>query len=241
MNPFEYQNPVKVIFGTGVIARVGEEAAKLGKKALVVSYADHAVFADVLACICAKLSASGVEAMPFYEVEPNPEITMVARGVEKAKAGAADLVIGVGGGSAMDAAKAIAAGAWTPMHQVGHVLTTRHKVNHGTSLALVMPNWMEHFKTLKPERYLRFARHVMQVDPHGKTKEAIITEGIASFRSFMERSGVSTRLSQVGIGEADLPAIISDVKKVSFNADGVLSCNPPVNEATLLEILKKAL
>ena len=398
MNPFEYQNPVKVIFGAGVIARVGEEASKLGKKALVVSYADHVVFADVLACVCAKLSESGIEAVPFYEVEPNPEITMVARGVEKAKAEGVDLVIGIGGGSAMDAAKAIAAGvcygggdlwnmvysrhddvkavpperalpmlmvptlpatgsemnkcsvvtnarlgeksyiwsdclfpktaildpeltyslpafqtacgavdtishvleiyingqdqsellhawqeglmrtvvqnlprvlsnpkdaaartelmwcatcalngwaspgdAWTPMHQVGHVLTTRHKVNHGTSLALVMPSWMEYFKTLKPERYYRFARNVMQVDPHGKTQEAIITEGIASFRAFIERAGVSTRLSQVGISEADLSSIISDVKKVSFNADGVLSCNPPVKEATLLEILKKAL
>jgi len=397
MNPFEYQNPVKVVFGAGTLARVGEEAAKLGKRALLVSYKDHAAFAGVLDRARAKLAALGVEATPFFEVEPNPEIAMVARGVARAKACRADLVIGVGGGSAMDAAKAIAAGvfysgdlwnmvysrhddvkavppaqalptlmvptlpatgsemnmcavvtnaalgeksyiwsaclfpktalldpeltyslppfqtacgavdtvshvleiyingqdtsdllhawqeglmrtavrnltivlenpgdadaraelmwsatcalngwaspgdAWTPMHQVGHVLTTRHKVNHGTSLALVMPAWMEHFKSAKPERYDQFARNVMQVNPHGKTKEQIVDAGIAAFRAFIEKSGVPTHLSAVGVKESDLAAIVADVKKVSFNADGVLGCNPPVSAAELLAILEKAM
>jgi hypothetical protein len=52
---------------------------------------------------------------------------------------------------------------------------------------------------------------------------------------------VPTRLSQVGVREADLPAIVADVKKVSFNADGVLACNPPVGADELLAILKEAL
>jgi len=131
--------------------------------------------------------------------------------------------------------------AWTPMHQVGHVLTTRHKVNHGTSLALVMPAWMEHFKDWKPDRYYSFAHNVMQVNPHGKSREEIIDKGIATFREFIEKSGVPSRLSQVGVSEADLPAIVATVKKVSFNADGVLACNPPVSEADLLSILKGAM
>jgi alcohol dehydrogenase len=131
--------------------------------------------------------------------------------------------------------------AWTPMHQVGHVLTSRHGVNHGTSLALVMPAWMHHFAALKPDRYHRFARHVMKVDPHNKTREQIIEGGITAFRDFVEQAGVATHLSQVGVGEADLPAIVADVKKVSFNADGVLASNPPVSEAELLTILKSAL
>jgi alcohol dehydrogenase YqhD (iron-dependent ADH family) len=130
--------------------------------------------------------------------------------------------------------------AWTPMHQIGHVLTTRHKVNHGTSLALVMPAWMEQFRALKPERYWRFARHVMRVDPHGKSREQMIDAGIAAFREFIERSGVPTRLSQVGVSDQDLPAVLADVRKVSFNADGVLSCNPPVSAAEVLEVLNKA-
>ena len=397
MKPFEYQNPVKIVFGAGTFARVGEEAAKLGKKALVVSYAEHEPFADVLDRACDLLAKAGVQATPFYEVEPNPEIGMVARGVAKAKAIKADLVVGIGGGSAMDAAKSIAAGvcysgdlwnmvysrhddvktvpperslptlmvptlpatgsemnmcavvtnaalgeksyiwstclfpktsvldpvltyslppfqtacgaidtishvleiyingqdksallhtwqegvmrtvihnlpivladpddedartelmwcatcalngwaspgdAWTPMHQVGHVLTTRHKVNHGTSLAVIMPAWMTRFKEWKPERYYSFARNVMQVTSHGKTKGQLIDAGIAAFRAFIEKSGVPTRLSQVGVNQTDLLAIVAGVKKVSFNADGVLACNPPVTEKEVMELLKNAL
>jgi alcohol dehydrogenase YqhD (iron-dependent ADH family) len=126
MKAFEYQNPVKVIFGVGTFARVGEEAAKLGKRALVVSYAEHAVFADVLNRACAKLAEAGVQATPFYEVEPNPEIGKVACGVEKAKAMGADLVVGIGGGSAMDAAKAIAAGVCYKGGDLWNMVYSRH-------------------------------------------------------------------------------------------------------------------
>jgi len=131
--------------------------------------------------------------------------------------------------------------AWTPMHQVGHVLTTRHGVNHGTSLALIMSAWMEHFVAQKPVRYASFARQVMRVDPHGKTTTELAEAGIATFRAFIEGSGLPTRLSQVDVRESDLPAIVADVKKVSFSGDGVLACNPPVSESALLAILRKAL
>ena len=109
MNGFTYCNPVKVVFGNGKLADAGAEAAKLGRRALVVSYDDNSV-TGTLAKVKDLLSAAGVASQAFLEVTPNPPIEMVARGVEAAKAFGADLVIGVGGGSAMDAAKAIAAG-----------------------------------------------------------------------------------------------------------------------------------
>ena len=43
MNGFTYHNPVKVMFGLGMLKQAGEEAAKLGKRALVVSYGDASV------------------------------------------------------------------------------------------------------------------------------------------------------------------------------------------------------
>ena len=109
MNGFTYHNPVRVLFGAGTLAETGTEARKLGKRALVVSYGDGSV-AGALAKIRALLAEVGVAAQEFLGVTPNPSIEMVARGVAVAKAFGADLVIGVGGGSAMDAAKAIAAG-----------------------------------------------------------------------------------------------------------------------------------
>ena len=382
MNSFTYCNPVKVAFGNGVLAQAGAEAAKLGKKALVVSYDDNSVTAT-LAKLAELMDAAGVAHASFLEVTPNPPIEMVARGVEAAKAFGADLVIGVGGGSAMDAAKAIAAGvlythgdlwnmvyashsnvtaqppekalpllqiptlpatgsemnmcavvsstarrqksyiwadclyaktaildpeltyslppfqtacgavdaishvleifvngqpksdllhefqlgvirtivknlpvalkdpkdadaraellwaatcaingwaspgdAWTPMHQVAHVITARHGVNHGTTLAIMMPAWMTYFKTVKPAPYERFEREIMP---------------IPEFKAFISRCGVATTLTEAGVTEADIPAIIADAQAVVFNADGVLASNPPVTPKMLDEILHLAL
>ncbi len=382
MNGFTYQNPVKVIFGAGSLAQAGAEAAKLGKRALVVSYNDGSV-TGTLAKLKGLLDAAGVASQEFLEVVPNPPIEMVARGVDQAKAFGADFIIGVGGGSAMDAAKAVAAGveythgdlwnmvyashsnvtaqppetalpllliptlpatgsemnmcsvvsstarkqksyiwadclfaktaildpeltytlppfqtacgaidaishvleifvngqaksdllhefqlgviktiiknlpivlanptdadaraelmwaatcglngwaspgdAWTPMHQVGHVLTSRHGINHGSSLAIVMPAWMAYHKAIKPAPYERFEREIMS---------------IADFKAFIAKCGVPTTLGEKGVTEADIPGIVEGVKTVSFNADGVLSSNPPVTAEALARILKAAL
>ena len=116
--------------------------------------------------------------------------------------------------------------AWTPMHQVGHVLTSRHGINHGSSLAIVMPAWMTYHKKIKPAPYERFEREIMP---------------IADFKAFIRKCGVPVTLSEKGVGEADIPGIVEGVKTVSFNADGVLASNPPVTAEALAEILKLAL
>ena len=56
MENFELFNPVKIIFGPGEVSRTGEEAAKLGKKAMVVSYREHDFFTDLLKSIESMLS-----------------------------------------------------------------------------------------------------------------------------------------------------------------------------------------
>jgi alcohol dehydrogenase YqhD (iron-dependent ADH family) len=101
---------VRVVFGPGELKRIGPEAKALGQTALLVSYKEPGPLKEVLARIEAILAAEGVKAVPFYGVSANPTIQQVEEGVKKAKAEGAQVVIGVGGGSAMDAAKAIAAG-----------------------------------------------------------------------------------------------------------------------------------
>ena len=110
MEKFEFYNPVRVLFGPGELKRIGAEAKALGQTALLVSYKEPGPLKEVLGRIEAILAADGVKAVPFYGVSANPTIQQVEEGVKKAKAEGAQLVIGVGGGSAMDAAKAIAAG-----------------------------------------------------------------------------------------------------------------------------------
>ncbi|MDP6545134.1 MAG: iron-containing alcohol dehydrogenase [Phycisphaerae bacterium] len=112
MYTFEFYNPVRVIFGAGKVACAGSEVAKLGKKVLVVSYEDHAFLAELLDRIRDMIRAEGVETVDFFKVRDNPEVSMVAAGVELAKREGCDCVLAVGGGSVMDAAKAIAAGVY---------------------------------------------------------------------------------------------------------------------------------
>ena len=400
MYTFEFYNPVRVIFGAGKVACAGAEVAKLGKKVLIVCYEDHAFLAELLDRIRDLVRAEGVETVDFFEVRDNPEVAMVSRGVDLARDENCDCVLGVGGGSAMDAAKAIAAGVcydgdlwnmvyhrhdgsgsdqisppqqalamlmiptlsatgsemnmcsvlsnaelkeksyiwaecifpktaildpeltvslpplltacaaadtishvleiyinsqpdtplqhyfqegvmrtaienvtkaldtpddlearanlqwaatcaingwaypgdgWTPMHQVGHQLTARHGVNHGASLSIIMPAWMETFKNRRPEQYLRFATRVMDVDPVGKSEQETIDQGVAKFREFLVAIGAPTRLGQVNVAEDDLEEIIDGVARVSFGADGQLACNPPVSREDLLAVLTAAL
>lgn len=397
MNNFEYYNPVRVLFGAGELKRIGEEAKKLGKNICLVSYKELNFLKPLMDKIERLLKEEGLNVFTFYEAEPNPEITTIARGADYCRTVQADVVIGVGGGSAMDAAKAIAAGvyyegnlwnmvfsrhdhidavppvkslptmmiptlpatgsemnncavvsnaalkeksyiwstclypktsiidpeltltlppyqtacaaadtishvleiylngeedsdlqhyfqegvmrtvidnigkvlkdpsdisarshlqwaatcaingwaspgdAWTPIHQVGHVLTSRHKVQHGASLAILMPAWMNYMYARRPERYFCFAKNVMQVEIKNKTQEEVIREGIERFRDFLGAIGVPQSLHEANITREDLPFIVEGVVKVSFGQDGMLKCIPPVSREDVLEVLKLAL
>lgn len=125
MQAFELFNPVHVIFGAGEAKRIGSEAAKLGKKALLVSYQDHAFMKQILDNAVDSLHAADVEAVPCYNVTANPTLEQVAAGVEIARAESVDHVIAIGGGSAMDAAKLMAAGVDYP-HDLWKLINSRH-------------------------------------------------------------------------------------------------------------------
>lgn len=397
MNNFEYYNPVRIIFGAGELKRVGEEAKRLGHNICLVSYKDLGFLRPLMDRLENLLKGEGLNVFPFYEAEPNPEITTIARGVDYCKGVQADVVVGVGGGSAMDAAKAIAAGvyyegdlwnmvysrhdhvdavppvkslptmmiptlpatgsemnncavvsnaalkeksyiwstclyprtsiidpeltltlppfqtacaaadtishvleiylngeedsdlqhyfqegvmrtvidnigkvlenpsdisarshlqwaatcaingwaspgdAWTPIHQIGHVLTSRHKVQHGASLAILMPAWMSYMYPRRLDRYCRFAKNVMQVDMTGKSQEEVALEGISRFKSFLASIKVPLTLHDENVTCEDLPHIVEGVVKVSFGQDGMLKCIPPVSREDVMKVLELAL
>ncbi len=104
---FTYRHPTKVVFGRGALEKLGEEAAALGKKALVVTGRNFAKKHGYLDRIGGLLRKAGVEPVFFPEVEPNPSLETVDRGAEVARREGVDLYVAFGGGSAMDAAKAI--------------------------------------------------------------------------------------------------------------------------------------
>lgn len=114
---FQFFMPTKVLFGNGLVDKIGEEAAALGKKALLVTGKTAMRQAGITGRIESKLAANGIEVVLFEKVESNPSTETAEAGIELALESGCDLVIGLGGGSAIDTAKAIAsaAGLKTPL------------------------------------------------------------------------------------------------------------------------------
>lgn len=114
MNTFSYHQPTRIRFGRGTCAEVGEEAAGLGRRALLVTEPAFPAIEPVYVAARAALEAAGLAVEHFDGVIPNPTTEVIAAGAELARAHGADVVVGLGGGSSMDAAKAIAVEATHP-------------------------------------------------------------------------------------------------------------------------------
>ncbi len=99
--------PTKIVFGPGSVDQLGEEAKEIGRKAMIVTYPDIRRI-GLLNRVVEDLEAKGVDTLVFEEVEPNPRSSTVDEGARIACSEKVDLIIGLGGGSAMDAAKGIA-------------------------------------------------------------------------------------------------------------------------------------
>jgi alcohol dehydrogenase YqhD (iron-dependent ADH family) len=112
MYPFEFVMPTKVVFGVGEVAKVGKEALAFGKKALLVTYDEKLVkqlgFYDKVKKSC---DEEGIELLEFFGVKSNPTAEHAAAGIKIAKEQKPDVIIALGGGSAMDTAKFIGVAA----------------------------------------------------------------------------------------------------------------------------------
>ncbi|MBF0311218.1 MAG: iron-containing alcohol dehydrogenase [Magnetococcales bacterium] len=106
---FEFQNPTRIIFGAGVLSRLGEVARREGRRALLVTGGGSVKRNGAFDRAVASLEEAGVGVVECPGVEPNPRLSTVLRGARLARAEQCDLVIALGGGSVMDAAKVMAA------------------------------------------------------------------------------------------------------------------------------------
>lgn len=91
------------------------------------------------------------------------------------------------------------AGFSYPNHMIEHALSALFNVPHGAGLSVIMPAWMKWYHERNPAQFQRFARQVFGLDT--------AAQGIAALEDWFDRIGTPTRLAQLGITEADLPAI----------------------------------
>ena len=108
MNNFVFQNPTKLIFGKGQIAKLYEELPK-GKKIMVTfgggSVKNNGVYDQVMAAL------EGFDFVEFWGIEPNPKVETLRKAVEQCKREGVEFLLAVGGGSTLDGTKLIAAAA----------------------------------------------------------------------------------------------------------------------------------
>ncbi|MBW2603554.1 MAG: iron-containing alcohol dehydrogenase [Deltaproteobacteria bacterium] len=103
-----FQTLPRIVFGIGAVDRVGEEAKRLGAGKAVIITDPGIVAAGIDSPVTAALKAVGLETALFQGVEPDPRIEIVAESATFVKDHKADIIVGLGGGSSLDIAKATA-------------------------------------------------------------------------------------------------------------------------------------
>ncbi len=111
MENFDYYNPVRMLFGKDQINQLAEQIKPYSKRILLVYGQHHAKQTGLYERITTQLKQAGIEWIELEGVHPNPRYKLVETGIELVREHKLDFVLGVGGGSVSDTAKAIAVGA----------------------------------------------------------------------------------------------------------------------------------
>ncbi|WP_210163140.1 iron-containing alcohol dehydrogenase [Salinarimonas rosea] len=114
---FAFEMPAKIEFGTGIVRRLGEivQLTCGGARALVVT--DRGIVeAGIATKVTDVLDAKGIGHVLFADVQPEPDASGVEAAVELYRSGNCDVIVAVGGGSALDTGKAVSVMLTNPGH-----------------------------------------------------------------------------------------------------------------------------
>ena len=113
MNDFNFYSPTRFVFGRGACDRTGSALSEAGFARVLLVYGQGSVVrTGTLDRVRASLDAAGIAYRELGGARPNPEVGLVRTGIELARdAEGIDAIVALGGGSAIDTAKAIALGA----------------------------------------------------------------------------------------------------------------------------------
>ena len=123
---FEFATAARIIFGEGTLQEIHSLAPKMGRRPLIITGQTAERYRPLLVI----LGAAGLDSLTF-PVSGEPSVEIVREGAEYAREQGRDFVIGIGGGSVMDAGKAISAMVTNP----GEILDYLEVIGKGQPLA----------------------------------------------------------------------------------------------------------
>lgn len=236
MNNFTFCTPTEFVFGKGVETEVGKIVCRYGGTKVLLVYGGGSVLrSGLLARVEQALSAENIEFVHLGGVEPNPVDKKVYEGIDIARSENVDFILPVGGGSVIDTAKAIAAGAcydgdfWdffvgvAPVREalpVGVVLTIPAAGSEGSGNAVITKLDGLHKLSLRTDKVLRPRFAVMNPELTFTLPPYQTACGIADMMvHVMERYFTNTLHVEITdrICEGVLKAIITEAPKVMSN------------------------
>ncbi len=137
MQNFVFHNPTKILFGKNTIPSIGQETVAYGKKVLLVYGTASIKNGGLYEQVIQSFAAAGAEITEHPGVQSNPLLSHVQKGIQLAKENNCEVICAVGGGSVIDEAKAICAGA-TVQHNVWKFFTGKKSVKSPLPLTTVL-------------------------------------------------------------------------------------------------------
>lgn len=135
MYNFEYQNPVKIIFGKGEIQKVGENIPAGSK--ILLTYGGGSIFKNGV-YEQVKAAIKGFEVVEFGGIEPNPHYETLMKAVEVVKKENITFLLSVGGGSVLDGTKFIAAAAFFTQGDPWQILSKQAKIENALPIGALL-------------------------------------------------------------------------------------------------------
>ena len=115
MFDFKYFTPTKVLFGKNTEEKVADLIKEFGGKKVLIHYGGGSVIrSGLMKRVTDKLDQAGIQYVMLGGAVPNPHLSLVYQGIELCKKEGVDFLLAVGGGSAIDSAKAIGYGLKNP-------------------------------------------------------------------------------------------------------------------------------
>lgn len=102
------------------------------------------------------------------------------------------------------------------VHMIGHELTAAFGIDHGQTLAIVLPSLLEVRREQKRAKLLQYAERVWHIEIGSEDEK--IDLAIQKTREFFESLGVKTHLSEYGVGADKIPVIIEQLKAHGMTA-----------------------